>query len=127
MTDHDNAAGPAEPYIKFVHVSKSFDDQTVLRDVSFDVRRGEMVVVLGRSGVGKSVTLKHILGFLQPDEGRVFVAGREVSEMGEVELEEVRRKVTMVFQSGALFDSLTVAENVAFPLRERAVRGEPLG
>src|SRR3989442_13954932 len=75
MTDHDNAAGPAEPYIKFVNVSKSFDDQTVLRDVSFDVRRGEMVVVLGRSGVGKSVTLKHILGVLQPDAGQVFVAG----------------------------------------------------
>ena len=115
-----------QPYIEFVHVSKSFDDLPVLLDVSFEVRRGEMVAVLGRSGVGKSVTLKHILGFLQPDEGRVFVAGREVSEMGEVELEEVRRKVTMVFQSGALFDSLTVAENVAFPLRERAVRGEPL-
>ena len=118
---HDGQA-----YIEFVHVSKSFDDLPVLLDVSFEVRRGEMVAVLGRSGVGKSVTLKHILGFLQPDEGRVFVAGREVSEMGEVELEEVRRKVTMVFQSGALFDSLTVAENVAFPLRERAVRGEPL-
>src|SRR2546426_12728428 len=83
MTDHDNAAGPAEPYIKFVHVSKSFDDQTVLRDVSFDVRRGEMVVVLGRSGVGKSVTLKHILGFLQPDAGQVFVAGGAGSGMVE--------------------------------------------
>src|SRR2546426_2752202 len=81
MTDHDNAAGPAEPYIKFVNVSKSFDDQTVLRDVSFDVRRGEMVVVLGRSGVGKSVTLKHILGFLQPDAGQVFVAGVEGAGM----------------------------------------------
>jgi phospholipid/cholesterol/gamma-HCH transport system ATP-binding protein len=123
MTDHDNAAGPAEPYIKFVNVSKSFDDQTVLRDVSFDVRRGEMVVVLGRSGVGKSVTLKHILGFLQPDAGQVFVAGVEVSSMSEAELTEVRRRVTMVFQSGALFDSLTVGENVAYPLRERAERG----
>src|SRR5207245_6682077 len=100
------------PYIEFVHVSKSFDDQPVLVDVSFEVRRGEMVAVLGRSGVGKSVTLKHILGFLHPDEGRVFVAGREVSKSSEAELEEIRRKVTMVFQSGALFDSLTVAENV---------------
>jgi len=111
------------PYIEFVHVGKAFDDQAVLEDVSFDVRRGEMVVILGRSGVGKSVTLKHILGFLQPDEGQVFVAGREVTQMTEAELSDMRRRVTMVFQSGALFDSLTVGENVAYPLRERAERG----
>jgi phospholipid/cholesterol/gamma-HCH transport system ATP-binding protein len=73
--------------------------------------------------VGKSVTLKHILGFLQPDAGQVFVAGREVSLMSEEELTDIRRRVTMVFQSGALFDSLTVSENVAYPLRERAERG----
>jgi phospholipid/cholesterol/gamma-HCH transport system ATP-binding protein len=95
----------------------------VLVDVSFEVRRGEMVVVLGRSGVGKSVMLKHILGFLQPDAGQVFVAGREVSDLGEEELVDIRRRVTMVFQSGALFDSLTVGENVAYPLRERVERG----
>ncbi len=114
------------PYIEFVHVSKSFDEQPVLEDVSFEVRRGEMVVVLGRSGVGKSVTLKHILGFLQPDSGQVFVAGHEVSRMTEAELVDIRRRVTMVFQSGALFDSLTAGENVAYPLRERAARGLPL-
>lgn len=113
-------------YIRFVHVSKSFGDQQVLTDVSFDVRRGEMVVVLGRSGVGKSVTLKHIMGFLRPDEGQVYVAGWEVSQMTQAELAEVRCHVTMVFQSGALFDSLTVGENVAYPVRERATRGEPL-
>jgi phospholipid/cholesterol/gamma-HCH transport system ATP-binding protein len=113
----------ADPYIQFVHVSKAFDDQPVLLDVSFEVRRGEMVVVLGRSGVGKSVTLKHILGFLQPDEGEVYVAGRDVTKMSEAELTDVRRRVTMVFQSGALFDSLTVGENVAYPLRERQERG----
>jgi len=111
------------PYIQFVHVYKAFNDEPVLEDVSFEVRRGEMVVVLGKSGVGKSVTLKHILGFLQPDAGQVFVAGREVSVLSEEELTEVRRRVTMVFQSGALFDSLTVGENVAYPLRERAERG----
>ena len=99
----------------------------MLEDVSFDVRRGEMVAILGRSGVGKSVTLKHILGFLKPDAGQVFVAGREVSALSEEELMDVRRRVTMVFQSGALFDSLTVGENVAYPLRERAVRGLALG
>jgi phospholipid/cholesterol/gamma-HCH transport system ATP-binding protein len=116
--------GPTEkPYIEFLHVSKAFDEQHVLDDVTFDVRRGEMVAVLGRSGVGKSVTLKHILGFLKPDRGQVFVAGREVSVLSEDELMDVRRRVTMVFQSGALFDSLTVGENVAYPLRERALRG----
>lgn len=114
------------PYIQFDHVSKAFDEVRVLVDVSFEVRRGEMVVVLGRSGVGKSVTLKHILGFMQPDSGRVLVAGREVSRMSEAELAEIRRCVTMVFQSGALFDSLTVGENVAYPLRERAARGTAL-
>ncbi len=92
----------------------------MLEDVSFDVRRGEMVVVLGRSGVGKSVTLKHIMGFLKPDRGEVWVAGQNVPEMSEAELTEMRRRVTMVFQSGALFDSLTVGDNVAYPLRERA-------
>ena len=114
-------------YIDFRHVYKAFDELPVLIDVSFCVRRGEMVAVLGRSGVGKSVTLKHILGFLKPDSGQVLVAGREVSALREEELMEVRRHVTMVFQSGALFDSLTVGENVAYPLRERAVRGSALG
>lgn len=112
----------SEPYIEFAHVSKSFGGQHVLQDVSFGVRRGETVVVLGRSGVGKSVTLKHILGFLMPDEGEVRVDGQNVEKMTEAELTEMRRKVTMVFQSGALFDSLSVAENVAYPLRERSMR-----
>jgi phospholipid/cholesterol/gamma-HCH transport system ATP-binding protein len=114
------------PYIGFVHVYKSFGERPVLVDVSFEVRRGEMVAVLGKSGVGKSVLLKHIMGFLQPDGGEVWVAGREVSRLSEAELIDVRRQVTMVFQSGALFDSLTVGENVAYPLRERVARGEEL-
>jgi len=115
-----------QPYIRFAHVSKAFDGLPVLDDVSFEVKRGEMVVVMGKSGVGKSVTLKHIMGFLRPDSGEVWVAGREVSRLPESELLHVRRLVTMVFQSGALFDSLTVADNVAYPLRERAVRGETM-
>lgn len=114
------------PFIRFSHVYKAFDDQPVLSDVSFDVRPGETVVVLGRSGVGKSVTLKHILGFLKPDSGEVFVRDAEVTRMSESELTEMRRRVTMVFQSGALFDSLSVEENVAYPLRERVERGLPL-
>jgi len=118
-----NPSPDASLYIDFRHVSKAFDGNPVLDDVSFNVHRGEMVAVMGRSGVGKSVTLKHILGFLRPDAGEVYVAGREVSTLSEQELMEVRRRVTMVFQSGALFDSLTVGENVAYPLRERAERG----
>jgi phospholipid/cholesterol/gamma-HCH transport system ATP-binding protein len=111
-----------DAYIVFLNVCKSFGDQLVLEDVSFEVRQGEMVAVLGRSGVGKSVTLKHILGFLKPDRGEVYVAGRNIVQASEAELTEMRRHVTMVFQSGALFDSLTVGENVAYPVRERALR-----
>lgn len=122
MTE-DHKAAVEYPYIEFVHVCKSFDDLPVLIDVTFAVRRGEMVVVLGRSGVGKSVMLKNILGFLHPDEGQVLVEGRDISRLNEQDLAEVRRRVTMVFQSGALFDSLTVGENVAYPLRERVERG----
>lgn len=117
-----NSTACPEPYIEFVHVFKSFGEERVLDDVSFEVCQGEMVVVLGRSGVGKSVTLKHIMGFLHPDSGAVRVAGRDVSRLSEEEMMEVRRRVTMVFQSGALFDSLTVGENVGYPLRERAER-----
>jgi phospholipid/cholesterol/gamma-HCH transport system ATP-binding protein len=119
-----------QPFIELVDVTKSFDDgsdqggQVVLDRVNFQVDRGETVVVLGRSGAGKSVTLKHIMGFLRPDSGQVFVDGVEVSHLGEAELLEIRRKVTMVFQSGALFDSLTVGENIAYPLRERGKLAE---
>jgi phospholipid/cholesterol/gamma-HCH transport system ATP-binding protein len=108
-----------EPYIAFKNVSKSFGSHTVLDDVSFDVLPGETVFILGRSGVGKSVSLHHIMGFLKPDSGRVVVAYEDVTDYSEQEMERIRKKVTMVFQNGALFDSLTVGENVAFPLRER--------
>src|SRR5271170_3709403 len=107
-------------FIEFRNVCKTFDDHLVLDDVSFFVDRGETCVIMGRSGVGKSVTLKHILGFLRPDSGRVLVAGQDITDWTEDQLMEIRRRVTMVFQSGALFDSLTVAENIAFPLEKRA-------
>jgi phospholipid/cholesterol/gamma-HCH transport system ATP-binding protein len=107
------------PYIAFDQVSISFGDLVVLDDVSFSVLPGETLCILGRSGVGKSVALKILMGFLKPDKGRVLVAGEDISHFSESELQAVRRKVTMVFQNGALFDSLSVGENVAFPLRER--------
>jgi len=108
-----------DPYIEFKHVSKAFGDNHVLDDVSFQVYPGETVCILGRSGVGKSVSLHHIMGFLKPDSGRVIVAGEDITDFTEEQMEPIRKKVTMVFQNGALFDSLTVGENVAFPLRER--------
>jgi phospholipid/cholesterol/gamma-HCH transport system ATP-binding protein len=110
VTDH---------FIEFRGVTKAFDDRVVLDNVSFFVDRAETLVILGRSGVGKSVTLKHILGFIQPDSGRVCVAGNDITDWSEEQLAEIRRSVTMVFQSGALFDSLSVAENIAFPMDAR--------
>jgi phospholipid/cholesterol/gamma-HCH transport system ATP-binding protein len=107
------------PSIQFCDVSKAFGEKHVLSHVSFEVNTGETVCILGRSGVGKSVALQHILGFLKPDSGRVIVAYEDITDYPEKELERIRKKVTMVFQNGALFDSLTVGENVAFPLRER--------
>lgn len=107
------------PYIEFKDVSKAFGDKRVLDHVSFNVMPAETVCILGRSGVGKSVALHHIMGFLKADSGRVIVAFEDITDYTEPQLEEIRKKVTMVFQNGALFDSLTVGENVAFPLRER--------
>jgi phospholipid/cholesterol/gamma-HCH transport system ATP-binding protein len=115
------AQGPhvAEYYFEFRHVTKAFDEHVVLNDVSFQVKRGETCVIMGRSGVGKSVSLKHLMGFLKADSGQVFIDGQDVTNCTEREFEEIRHKVTMVFQSGALFDSLTVAENIAFPLERQ--------
>ena len=106
-------------YISFERVSKSFGDFVVLRDVSFCVNSGETLCILGRSGVGKSVSLQMLMGFLKPDSGIVRVAGEDIAGFDEKQMQAIRRKVTMVFQNGALFDSISVGENVAFPLRER--------
>src|SRR6202161_1711336 len=106
------------PYIEFKEVSKAFADNVVLDRVSFDVLPSETVCILGRSGVGKSVSLHHLMGCLNPDPGRVIVAGEDITDYSEEQLELIHKKVTMVFQNGALFDSLTVGENVSFPLRE---------
>jgi len=105
-------------YIEFRHVCKTFDNP-VLVDSNFYVDGGQTVAIIGRSGVGKSVTLAHIMGFLKPDSGRVIVAHEDITDFNEAELRRIRRKVTMVFQSGALFDSMTVAENVLFSLELR--------
>ena len=119
LTVAGTAGAAAESYFEFRGVCKAFDERVVLNQVSFRVKRGQTCVIMGRSGVGKSVSLKHILGFLKPDSGSIFIAGRDVTHFTEREFSEIRRKVTMVFQSGALFDSLTVAENIAFPLEDQ--------
>lgn len=105
-------------YIEFRHVNKTFD-RPVLVDCNFHVDPRETVAVIGRSGVGKSVSLGHIMGFLKPDSGQVIVSFQDITHMTEAELRNIRKKVTMVFQSGALFDSLTVAENIMFSLELR--------
>ena len=107
------------PYLGLQRVSKSFGSKLVLDDVSFAVMSGETVCIMGRSAVGKSVCLQILMGFLKPDSGRVIVAHEDVTDFSEQQFAQIHKKVTMVFQSGALFDSLTVGENVAFPLRER--------
>jgi len=113
------AVKDAEPIIVFNDVSISFGDHAVLQNVSFSIQRGQTLCILGRSGVGKSVSLRILMGFLKPDSGSVQVEGREITTLGEDGMQEIRKRITMVFQNGALFDSLSVRENVAFPLRER--------
>jgi phospholipid/cholesterol/gamma-HCH transport system ATP-binding protein len=105
-------------YIEFHGVHKSFEDHAVLNGVSFTVEKGTTFAILGPSGVGKSVLLTHVVGFLKPDQGSVVVDGNNVEHMSEAQLAEVRKKVQLLFQSGALFDSLSVWENVAFPIMD---------
>jgi phospholipid/cholesterol/gamma-HCH transport system ATP-binding protein len=112
------------PLISFKHVSMWFGERKVLDNVSFYVNRGETLCILGRSGVGKSVSLRILLGFLKPQVGSIRVDGQEINQYTEEEMQVIRRRITMVFQNGALFDSLTVRENVAFPLRERGGQEE---
>jgi len=111
--------------ISLQHVHKSFGGKPVLRDMSIDVDQGESLVIVGGSGTGKSVTLKHIIGLLKPDKGRVVVADHDITAMKEVELNHFRRHFGMAFQEGALFDSMSVFENIAFPLRRHTKMTEP--
>ena len=121
MTAHDvddNAAGISSDALVFDRVCLAFDDHQVLRDLSFTVPRGSMCIMLGESGAGKSVVLKLILGLLRPDSGRIFVNGQRIDNMPERDLLRVRADMGMAFQEVALFDSLTVAENVGYRLSE---------
>jgi len=123
-TDLEDAVDNIErvvPAIEFRDVYLSFDDATILNGISFTVRRGETKVILGRSGGGKSTTIRLILGLLKPDSGQILIDGEDITNYTENEMMEVRKKVGMVFQEGALFDSLSVYDNVAYRLHEQGV------
>jgi phospholipid/cholesterol/gamma-HCH transport system ATP-binding protein len=113
-------------FIEFIDVTKSFDDRTILNGVSFRVEEGETFAILGPSGVGKTVTLTLAVGLIKPDSGKIIIDGQDITHMTEQELAPVRRKMQLVFQSGALFDSLTVRENVAFPLSDAGDRNDEI-
>ena len=111
-----------EPFIRITGLKKSFGDQKTLQGVDLDIYHGETLVLIGPSGEGKSVLLKHIIGLLNPDDGKVELEGTDLSHMKERELLKMRRRMGYLFQNAALFDSLTVAQNVAFPLMEAGIR-----
>src|SRR5271155_4307460 len=104
LTAANSGKNGSEYFFEFRGVNKAFDERVVLNNVSFKVKRGETCVIMGRSGVGKSVSLKHIMGFLHPDSGEVIVDGQNITGFTEDQMYAIRRHVTMVFQSGALFD-----------------------
>ena len=118
LNSGQSADSASRPMISFSHVSMWFGDRKVLDNVSFTVNRGETLCILGRSGVGKSVALRILMGFLNPQVGSIRVAGEEINAFTEEDMRAIRKRVTMVFQNGALFDSMSVRENVAFALRE---------
>ncbi len=120
----DRRSHAREPFVEFRDVHKAYGRKQVLRGADLTVYRGEVLVILGGSGTGKSVTLRHMLGLEAPDSGRVLVEEEDITDLPEEELYRVRKKFGMLFQSGALFDSMTVFENVAFPLREHTEMGE---
>jgi phospholipid/cholesterol/gamma-HCH transport system ATP-binding protein len=105
--------------IKIINLVKSFNSQKVLDGVNLEVPEGKITVVIGKSGVGKSVLLKHIVGLLKPDSGQVLVYGQDITRLSGRRLQEFRKRFAVLFQGGALFDSLNVFENIAFPLREK--------
>jgi len=120
----DRRSHARDVFVSFVDVHKAYGRKKVLQGASLDVYRGEVLVILGGSGTGKSVTLRHMLGLEAPDAGRVIVEGQDITDYEEEDLYEVRKKFGMLFQSGALFDSMSVADNIAYPLKEHTSLSE---
>src|SRR6267378_4686625 len=110
--------GNSSPMIAVRSVAKKIGQQEILRGVDLEVATGEKLAIIGRSGGGKRVLLKHLVGLMTPDAGEIWIQGQNIIGMNERQLGEIRKKLGMLFQSGALFDSMTVEENIAFPLRE---------
>jgi len=108
-----------EVIIELINVSKSFNGVKVLKNINLKIRKGERIVIMGPSGVGKTVLLKHLIGLLKPDSGKIIVDGRDITTMRGESINKIRKKFAFLFQWGALFDSMTVLQNVAFPLQER--------
>lgn len=122
--DGESRSNIGEVAVKLENVSKAFGQRTVLDDVTLQVSKGEGVCLLGRSGTGKSVTLKIMIGLIKPDAGKVLIHGTELQALDAAALSHVRRQIGFLFQNGALFDSISVAENVAFPLRRHTKKSE---
>src|SRR3989338_2083461 len=107
-----------EVIISIKNLTKRFGDRTILNGINLDVYEGETLVVMGGSGCGKSTLLRHLIGAIKPDSGEVWMFGKDIAKASSDEMDEMRKKFGMLFQSGALFDSLTVGENIVMPLRE---------
>jgi phospholipid/cholesterol/gamma-HCH transport system ATP-binding protein len=114
----------AEPMIRLIDVKKKFGSQDILKGVNLSIYEGKTTVIVGESGKGKSLILKHILGLVRPDKGKVLVEGKDINKIGRKELKDIRAKFGVLFQNAALFDSMTVFDNVALPLRERTRASE---
>ena len=122
MSKENENSDPA--FVCLENLTKSIGTQEILRGISLEIRKGETMVLIGSSGGGKSVTLKHITGLMKPDRGRVLIKGQDIASLTPRQLATVRQRIGLLFQNGALFDSMTVGQNVAFPLRERS-KGAP--
>lgn len=116
------AAVNGAPMVRVRSLTKKIDQQEILRGVNLEVRTGATLAIIGRSGGGKSVLLKHLVGLMEPNSGEIWIQGQNITGMTERQLGQIRKKVGILFQGGALFDSMTVAENIAFPLREAGER-----
>ena len=119
-TDQLLPGGQREPIISLRNLRVSYGDREILHGISFDVLQGETLVILGGSGSGKSTLLRTLVGLEKPSAGQIFIKGRDLAKTSAAEMDEIRRKIGMSFQGGALFGSMTVGENVALPLRERS-------